>query len=1033
MAFSPVTGNIAGTVNVGANVTFSSSNTGNNTTVTGTISNNGGTVNGAASTLNFASGSIYRLNHTTSSGGCPLATWHTNSTVNIVGYTTATSLTSGFSQTFGNVTWNCPNQTSNLSLSGSSPTILGTFTITSTGSGTLRYSANAAGTLTVNNFLLSGGTFNLSSGSANSTLKVTGSFTQNNGTTLTISGSGTTNFVEFIGSAAQDVSLNGTITGRVNFRINNANNINLTGTMPLNTSATLDIKAGTISGGTITYSGTNTLSYTGSTAYTATTKEFPNTTNIANLIVNNSAGITLPFSRTVTNLTLTSGNVTLSNANDVLTVASNPTRTNGHIVGKMARTYNGTSSSVAFEIGDATTYGRVSLATVNASNVTITARVVSGTPTGTSAIGAFKNNRYWEIIVTGGTLNSIANASFSQSVVINDKIVNASSENGNYTAVSSAQSFNAATITSSSNSISNVLGYFAIVNCAPAITTQPVAQNVCPNANASFSVSAVGEGLNYQWRKGGNNIIGATSATYNVSNATISEVSNYDCVITGTCSSVTSNAVALSLININNAPTLTAIPNQMVNAGESSDVNLIGINAGDIAQDITITATSNNLSVLPNPTITYTSPNATGTLTLNPIANKSGIATVTVTVTDNGGTLCGGVNTFSRTFTVSVANNGIVCAEPTNLNVVSTANSSASLSWTASSSPSNQLYVLQFKRPASLTWNTRTYSPTTTSATITGLASNTQYEWRLKAVCKQTIPVVESSWVTGANFTTTGTCDAPSGLTASNPTNTSVALSWTTATGAQLQVLQFKPSDQITWTTRTFAPSVSGIVLTGLIPNVTYNWRIKAVCDQVAPAIESVFANGTDFTTTGSCLVPNVTGTTPALNSATLFWEGVSGAELFVVQWKSATASTWNTRTFAPNVTSATISNLACSQNYVWRIKTVCRQTAPVIESAYTSETAFTTLTCAGREDMTPLSMTFYPNPTTSNAKLNILVNGMEEEGQVLIYNALGSIIHTQKLQNGTAEVALSNASAGIYFVRLNANGQSLVKKLIIE
>ena len=61
--------------------------------------------------------------------------------------------------------------------------------------------------------------------------------------------------------------------------------------------------------------------------------------------------------------------------------------------------------------------------------------------------------------------------------------------------------------------------------------------------------------------------------------------------------------------------------------------------------------------MIPNPTVTYTSPNATGSIAYTPVANTYGTAHVTVTVRDAG--LDGTMNnaddaTFSRTFTVVV-------------------------------------------------------------------------------------------------------------------------------------------------------------------------------------------------------------------------------------------------------------------------------------------------------------------------------------------------------------------------------------------
>jgi len=95
------------------------------------------------------------------------------------------------------------------------------------------------------------------------------------------------------------------------------------------------------------------------------------------------------------------------------------------------------------------------------------------------------------------------------------------------------------------------------VNSATAIATQPVAQTACIGGNATFTVSATGTTLTYQWRKGGAAITGATSNTLNLTNITAADAANYDVVVTGACGAVTSSAVALSL---NAATAITTQP-----------------------------------------------------------------------------------------------------------------------------------------------------------------------------------------------------------------------------------------------------------------------------------------------------------------------------------------------------------------------------------------------------------------------------------------------------------------------------------------
>lgn len=103
-------------------------------------------------------------------------------------------------------------------------------------------------------------------------------------------------------------------------------------------------------------------------------------------------------------------------------------------------------------------------------------------------------------------------------------------------------------------------------------------------------------------------------------------------------------------------PTLDAIPDITATVGGGDiTVHLSGISAGagDIDQTLSITATSSNTALIPDPAVTYTSPEAVGSLLISPIAGVTGTATITVTVKDSGGTL-DGIDTTSRSFLVTI-------------------------------------------------------------------------------------------------------------------------------------------------------------------------------------------------------------------------------------------------------------------------------------------------------------------------------------------------------------------------------------------
>ncbi len=113
----------------------------------------------------------------------------------------------------------------------------------------------------------------------------------------------------------------------------------------------------------------------------------------------------------------------------------------------------------------------------------------------------------------------------------------------------------------------------------------------------------------------------------------------------------------VTVVDVNEAPTLAVIPNPATIIGNEGlqTVSLSGISAGGgETQVLTVTATSSQPGLIPNPTVNYTSPNATGSLSYTPVASANGTAVISVTVTDNGGTANGGVNAVTRTFSVTV-------------------------------------------------------------------------------------------------------------------------------------------------------------------------------------------------------------------------------------------------------------------------------------------------------------------------------------------------------------------------------------------
>ena len=104
----------------------------------------------------------------------------------------------------------------------------------------------------------------------------------------------------------------------------------------------------------------------------------------------------------------------------------------------------------------------------------------------------------------------------------------------------------------------------------------------------------------------------------------------------------------------NQTPTINAIANLTLKQGAGAQTVLLeGITAGiGDNQPLKVTASSSNASLIPHPTVNYTSPQTTGTLTFTPVASATGTAIITVTVEDGG--LDGDLSTTGDNATVDV-------------------------------------------------------------------------------------------------------------------------------------------------------------------------------------------------------------------------------------------------------------------------------------------------------------------------------------------------------------------------------------------
>lgn len=124
------------------------------------------------------------------------------------------------------------------------------------------------------------------------------------------------------------------------------------------------------------------------------------------------------------------------------------------------------------------------------------------------------------------------------------------------------------------------------VNTAPAVTGQPANLAVCSGSAASFTVTATGSSLGYQWElstDGGttwNPIAGATSATYSIASTVIGQNSHrFRCVVSGACTPAATSASAT--LTVNSSVTVTSNPaNQTICEGTGTSFSAAASGSG---------------------------------------------------------------------------------------------------------------------------------------------------------------------------------------------------------------------------------------------------------------------------------------------------------------------------------------------------------------------------------------------------------------------------------------------------------------------
>ena len=233
-------------------------------------------------------------------------------------------------------------------------------------------------------------------------------------------------------------------------------------------------------------------------------------------------------------------------------------------------------------------------------------------------------------------------------------------------------------------------------------------------------------------------------------------------------------------------------------------------------------------------------------------------------------------------------------------------------------------YVIQYSSNSGSTWTTfADGTSTSTSATVTGLTSNTSYIFKVAAV---------NSLGTGAYSSNSAsvlvrptTPGAPTALSATVVSTSQIDLTWSqpSDTGGSTitdYAIQYS-TDNTTWTTFSDGTSASlSASVTGLSSNTLYYFKVAALNAQ---------GTGSYSSSTSKATLPNaptaLSGTTVSNTSISLSWTAPTGTATSDYEIKySSDNITFNTVTDGVSTsTSVTLTGLSANQMYYFKVAAI--------------------------------------------------------------------------------------------------------------
>lgn len=218
--------------------------------------------------------------------------------------------------------------------------------------------------------------------------------------------------------------------------------------------------------------------------------------------------------------------------------------------------------------------------------------------------------------------------------------------------------------------------------------------------------------------------------------------------------------------------------------------------------------------------------------------------------------------------------------------------------------------------------------------------------------------------------------------------------------------------------------------LQGLTASTDYTVKVRTHCDENST---SEWSAAVPFTTLDGqqpveCDVPtNVATSNITATAVTVSWTGTASEYQIEVSDGGATPI-MQTVSASPY----TVEGLTASTNYTVRVRALCENDATSDWSAAVNFTTPNGEQPQGIDDVNAsYSVSIYPNPTRNT--VTVSVNGLNGKAQVSVIDMSGRTVMTTTMESDATQLNVSKLAQGTYFVRINGESISTVRKLVVK